>query len=1611
MIGLKKVLSLLVVSILVMGGLTLFGARTAGDEEGDLIDRVSVGVKLNLECGVSDVYEGELDTFLHPIPGPVYDDFPEKWRMELGTWGAGTSYSNLFINPSHEGHGTQAMEDAIDAGWIEEPEEIQWLANDVDGEWTVNPFAHNDIRFAMQYLSRENIAEELLRGYADPRYSFMDVSSEVWQAHFVEAIEEEYEMSPEGNEELMKQMIEDAMVEIKQNVAFGEVRHDGEYWQYRAPEENWRDIEGKLIGRVEDWRLDLAYYMVDILQDLGFNAWVDPTDSATAISLVFFGHPDPYDDLAYHIYTGGWISSQAKYYQEAGAAQMYAPGHGFTQTHVEEERWNYDQEGYTERVQRLDNISKRLFQGEIGSEEEYWEKKIEATQLGFEESLRVFLLTKQSLYVYNPDTLLSTVTESINGYDTYFGPRTMRTDDGTLETAVLTGVDRPYMDNWNKYGGSAYIYGEYKRRQIREYGSWMHPQTGLPMEVNVYWSEGRDTDPYERRGDVEMDYEWVDDELVENIEIPEDALDYVPGIQVEDEWEEVGEWWTRDELIAEGLIEDEYAAVKATLDVHEEHVWHDGTDFTLRDVMANYAREKRLTCPSSEPYLSSWEKRRGPWYDTIHAIEWDEQNGTYTVYGDYTLPIEDKLGSYYEIFPEVHPLTYEGWDHMHGGTEIWEISDVEETYNYEAGVADNWIHQISPTPCEDLVEVLQTMIDEEYLPCYLDEDRGAPMPANFAEVKATLESLIDFIEEYEHSYISVGPFYMEEYDTSNQTMDLERWDDYGYPFEGEEIGDMEFPYGYWAAQFEVKEVRLDSIDAPDHVMIGDDFEASGTGHYAQLYPLPDKEPLTEDNMEEYRFTLRDEFDGEILLVLDEDDITLTKGDTYSTFEAKIPTDELESEGHYSMQLEVLGVGESSFKTINAMVVVNHPDVDLNVIDFSMDEEVELGEEGNIWAEIENLGAEDDTVKIALIDEYGDEEIIYEEEVLAHDTITIDHHHTYEDMGEFSVEVWDAEDRFVDDFGTVTVLEYEIEVLKFAVNPCSGTAPLRVFIEMFAENHGTTTGKISLEVNGETIETFEISPESMMYETMVYEIEEPGDHTIAFGEEEREVTVVEDYLEPVELVVPDEVHQGDTETIQVTVDSQVEETTAHLLVGDEEYVENIEREGEVTFSVDHTFDVPGEIDVEVLDEEETRLMYDTVTVLALYELAVNVEGEGHVEWEPEEENYVEGTEVKLTALPEEGWHFIEWTGDHESTDEQTTITMDQDYEITAHFEELGTYELTVNIEGEGTTDPPEGTHIYNEGEVVTVEAVPADNWTFVNWTGDKTGDETTMNITMDSDKEITAHFSKEDPILEEEYIGTDKEWYEPGENVTIEVKNDGSASNIPMIYDFGIYIENVETGEVVYGPLEGITQPAVPDYGRTEYIIWDQTDLEGEQVPEGTYRVKAEREFEHTTEFNISEESPHIELSNLRAEPQVVKAGEEVEVRVDVTNTGYETVEYSVEFYIYGPCRWSLNESVSVTVEGGETKTVFYNYTTVDKPGEHFINVMEDDEIKISTSIEVEEDESFLDSLRTNWWLMVIVIVIVAVIWIYVSHKKIETEKVNKKVPVLQKKESGKDEKQ
>ncbi|MFW6142547.1 MAG: InlB B-repeat-containing protein, partial [Candidatus Saliniplasma sp.] len=117
-------------------------------------------------------------------------------------------------------------------------------------------------------------------------------------------------------------------------------------------------------------------------------------------------------------------------------------------------------------------------------------------------------------------------------------------------------------------------------------------------------------------------------------------------------------------------------------------------------------------------------------------------------------------------------------------------------------------------------------------------------------------------------------------------------------------------------------------------------------------------------------------------------------------------------------------------------------------------------------------------------------------------------------------------------------------------------------------------------------------------------------------------------------------------------------------------------------------------------------------------------------------YAEGEEVDVTAIPNNDYVFDHWSGDVSGTSPTITVEMDEDKYIKAHFGEGK--ELEISATSGGYVNPYTGTRLYAEGEEVEVTAIPNNDHVFDYWSGDVSGDSSTITVEMDEDKYIQAH---------------------------------------------------------------------------------------------------------------------------------------------------------------------------------------------------------------------------------------------------------------------------------
>jgi hypothetical protein len=125
----------------------------------------------------------------------------------------------------------------------------------------------------------------------------------------------------------------------------------------------------------------------------------------------------------------------------------------------------------------------------------------------------------------------------------------------------------------------------------------------------------------------------------------------------------------------------------------------------------------------------------------------------------------------------------------------------------------------------------------------------------------------------------------------------------------------------------------------------------------------------------------------------------------------------------------------------------------------------------------------------------------------------------------------------------------------------------------------------------------------------------------------------------------------------------------------------------------------------------------------YSLTVNAGSNGTISTPAGTTTRNAGEVVTITATPNSGYHFVNWTGDWgmiaHTTRASTTITINGNTTIQANFaaNTSTSYSLTAKATSGGTvTVPSSSPSPYTSGTVATLTASPSPGYYFVNWTG-------------------------------------------------------------------------------------------------------------------------------------------------------------------------------------------------------------------------------------------------------------------------------------------------------
>lgn len=75
----------------------------------------------------------------------------------------------------------------------------------------------------------------------------------------------------------------------------------------------------------------------------------------------------------------------------------------------------------------------------------------------------------------------------------------------------------------------------------------------------------------------------------------------------------------------------------------------------------------------------------------------------------------------------------------------------------------------------------------------------------------------------------------------------------------------------------------------------------------------------------------------------------------------------------------------------------------------------------------------------------------------------------------------------------------------------------------------------------------------------------------------------------------------------------------------------------------------------------------------YNITIDASGSGEIEIDPDQDTFVHGTVIKITALPENGWEFAEWQGDVSGNNNPVNLIISSEINATAVFQKITSVE--------------------------------------------------------------------------------------------------------------------------------------------------------------------------------------------------------------------------------------------------------------------------------------------------------------------------------------------------
>ena len=679
-------------------------------EETKNIDSVRFIHYLDENVAIEEIKSGNLDTYFFRIPLDLVTDIKNDVSVTLFNKIGGSF--GILLNPSPSSN------------------------ND-----TINPFEFRDIRFAINFLINRNfISNEVLHGYGIPMYDPFGLFSPDYPVVMdtVESFGFHYD-------------VDYALKQIKKTLLAQGAKLKDEKWYFKD-----KPIKLKVLIRSDDLQRKVLGELVSSeLDQLGFTIIKDYSDLNKAVTLTQGSDPQKF---LWHVYTEAFAGSTSFIkYNDAVLAQMYAPWYANMPGNQNPGFWQF-------RNSTLDKITQKLVFSNFTTENERNNLLNEATRMGIEESVRIFLVKN-----IDPYAVSSSVTGLVNDFGAGITSKySLLNAKSERDHSLKVGVKQIYQGAWNNIGGFSDAYSINIYSNIADSATLRHPFTGEVISMRNQILNSTTNGPDER------------------IQIHPDTIIWNSALG-----------WIPVEKNSTSLSKVTYKILYSN--------WHNGIPMDKSDLlyslyfMYEWGTNSGDGDLTIDPEYTSRVELGLPYFKGVRFIS---ENGDDIV--------ESYLDQWHyddkEIAASAGVWAQEPWEITAASERLVLSNDLSFSKSQSTTKNAEWLSLIIPEHANLIKQELLKMKNENFIPSPL---KGI---VSLEEAKDRYEASIDWIEKHNHALISNGAFYLDRYNPSGRIIDIKIFNDSSYPFERD----------YWSNFVNPKSIQVASLNFSKFIKIGEE---------------------------------------------------------------------------------------------------------------------------------------------------------------------------------------------------------------------------------------------------------------------------------------------------------------------------------------------------------------------------------------------------------------------------------------------------------------------------------------------------------------------------------------------------------------------------------------------------------------------------------------------------------------------------------------------------------------------------------------------------------------------------------------------------------------------